>query len=64
MPELHGGHFDLSPCCVKRAHIPPGCTHATTLITALLIGIFVSVQEICPAVHPRALVDDGTGRGR
>eukprot|EP00959_Pyramimonas_sp_CCMP1952_P203212 4249704-Pyramimonas_sp.AAC.1 len=40
--------------------ILPGCTHATTLLTVLMIRTLIRVKEICPTIHPRALVDDGT----
>eukprot|EP00959_Pyramimonas_sp_CCMP1952_P335613 7027507-Pyramimonas_sp.AAC.1 len=40
--------------------ILPGCTHATTLLTVLVIRTLISAHEICPTVHPRALVDDCT----
>eukprot|EP00959_Pyramimonas_sp_CCMP1952_P302895 6337338-Pyramimonas_sp.AAC.1 len=55
MPRAAKAHGSLSDRTVGRQCIPPGYTHATTLLTVLMMRTMQRVKMVHPTIHPRAL---------
>eukprot|EP00959_Pyramimonas_sp_CCMP1952_P227045 4747082-Pyramimonas_sp.AAC.1 len=60
MPRAVNACGSQSDMIVVGQGILPGCTHATSLLTVLMVGTLQRVKTLHPTIHPRALVDDAT----